>query len=228
MERISIGRLCRMLKVSSRTLRYYEEIGLIKGIQTEDGAEREFTKDQADQIEDILFLRSYGFCLNQIYAFMQEDKPLGEIFAEHEKNLKAECEQTEKQVREIKRAITMLDERHSIYECLKQKEEEEEQKKIAVDCLIHLNEGDIQFVCQQISSKAACILTSDNIQKIWNSLVCKYGQFKQIAQIRQEGDIQKIRYQTVSGKDVEIGFGFHGKYIITIYLEEFSIGLQVG
>ena len=89
-DRISIRDLCRQLKISSRTLRYYEEVGLIKSVRAENGVEREFTKEQVQQIEDILFLRSYDFPLNEISAFLEGSEPLGSILQKHTEELKSE------------------------------------------------------------------------------------------------------------------------------------------
>ena len=184
-DRISIRDLCRQLKISSRTLRYYEEVGLIKSVRAENGVEREFTKEQVQQIEG--------------------------------------------QMKEMERAITMLDERHSIYECLKEKEEEaKRQEQLATNCLIHLKEGDFSWVCKQISSKACYILTQDVIAKIWNGLVKKYGEFDCMIEVRQADGVVWIHYRTVRQEtEAKIGFGIHGMYIVSVYADGFGIGLDV-
>ena len=228
-DRISIRDLCRQLKISSRTLRYYEEMGLIKSVRAENGVEREFTKEQVQQIEDILFLRSYDFPLNEISAFLEGSEPLGSILQRHTEELKSECDQIEGQMKEMERAITMLDERHSIYECLKEKEEEaKRQEQLATNCLIHLKEGDFSWVCKQISSKACYILTQDVIAKIWNGLVKKYGEFDCMIEVRQADGVVWIHYRTVRQEtEAKIGFGIHGMYIVSVYADGFGIGLDV-
>lgn len=65
MKYLSIGELCKEFEVTTRTLRYYEEIGLLNPIHTDSGRRRYAAKDRTR-----LFLirrgKNLGFTLEEI------------------------------------------------------------------------------------------------------------------------------------------------------------------
>lgn len=73
-EKYSIGEVAKMLKVSTRTLRFYDEKGLIKPAYIEENGYRFYEKEQIRQIELILFLKELGFSLKQIKMLIQDKR----------------------------------------------------------------------------------------------------------------------------------------------------------
>lgn len=73
-EKYSIGEVAAMLKVSTRTLRFYDEKGLVKPAYTEENGYRFYEKEQIKQIELILFLKDLGFSLKQIKMLIQDQR----------------------------------------------------------------------------------------------------------------------------------------------------------
>lgn len=61
----STGELAKMVGVSIRTLQYYDEQNLLKPSVTE-GGRRRYTRDNLLRLEQILFLKSIGFPLEEI------------------------------------------------------------------------------------------------------------------------------------------------------------------
>lgn len=73
-EKYSIGEVAAMLEVSTRTLRFYDEKGLVKPAYTEENGYRFYKKEQIRQIELILFLKDLGFSLKQIKTLIQDER----------------------------------------------------------------------------------------------------------------------------------------------------------
>lgn len=73
-EKYSIGEVAAMLEVSTRTLRFYDEKGLVKPAYTEENGYRFYEKEQIRQIELILFLKDLGFSLKQIKMLIQDQR----------------------------------------------------------------------------------------------------------------------------------------------------------
>lgn len=73
-EKYSIGEVATMLEVSTRTLRFYDEKGLVKPAYTEENGYRFYEKEQIRQIELILFLKELGFSLKQIKTLIQDER----------------------------------------------------------------------------------------------------------------------------------------------------------
>ncbi len=62
----TISRISRMFNVSTRTLRYYEEIGLITSSRIEDYAYRVYSQEEIDKLQFILVLRKMNIGLSDI------------------------------------------------------------------------------------------------------------------------------------------------------------------
>lgn len=73
-EKYSIGEVAAMLEVSTRTLRFYDEKGLVKPAYTEENGYRFYEKEQIRQIELILFLKDLGFSLKHIKLLIQDER----------------------------------------------------------------------------------------------------------------------------------------------------------
>lgn len=73
-EKYSIGEVAKMLDISTRTLRFYDEKGLVKPAYTEENGYRFYEKEQIRQIELILFLKELGFALKQIKMLIQDER----------------------------------------------------------------------------------------------------------------------------------------------------------
>lgn len=66
----SIQKLAQLAGVSTRTLRYYDEIGLLKPCRTTSGY-RIYGSDEVDMLQQILFYRALNFPLDEIRCIVQ-------------------------------------------------------------------------------------------------------------------------------------------------------------
>lgn len=67
-----INKLSRLAGVSSRTLRYYDEIGLLVPSGKTEGGYRLYTSQQVDALQQIMFYRSLGVELKEIKRIMED------------------------------------------------------------------------------------------------------------------------------------------------------------
>ena len=67
----TIQELSKLAGISARTLRYYDEIGLLHPSHTTNSGYRIYTTAQIDTLQQILFYRTLGFPLKQIQSMMQ-------------------------------------------------------------------------------------------------------------------------------------------------------------
>ncbi len=63
---VSIGQLARVTGVSSRTIRYYEELGILPEPHRSPGGTRKYPQEYRRYIETALSLKELGFRLEQI------------------------------------------------------------------------------------------------------------------------------------------------------------------
>jgi DNA-binding transcriptional MerR regulator len=65
-ELISIGELAKSLNLTTRTLRYWEEAGLIEAAPRSDGSNRFYTRDIAKRIRFIIKLKDLGLTIQDL------------------------------------------------------------------------------------------------------------------------------------------------------------------
>lgn len=71
---ITVKKLATLSGVSIRTLRYYDQIGLLKPAYYGDNQYRYYEQDQALKLQQILFYRELGFSLDEIKTMLQSDQ----------------------------------------------------------------------------------------------------------------------------------------------------------
>lgn len=76
---VQIGELAKQLNITTRTIRYYEEIGLMGTIDRQGGSTRSYSKDDILRLKFILKLKNLGISLREI-------QELSDIFDINEKN----------------------------------------------------------------------------------------------------------------------------------------------
>lgn len=76
---VQIGELARSLGITTRTIRYYEEIGLMGKTERPDGSTRTYSKDDILRLKFILKLKNLGISLKEI-------EELSDIFDINQKN----------------------------------------------------------------------------------------------------------------------------------------------
>ena len=62
----AINKLAKLAGVSSRTLRYYEEIGLLSPLRVSSNGYRVYGSNEVDRLQQILFYRELGVPLQEI------------------------------------------------------------------------------------------------------------------------------------------------------------------
>jgi len=63
---LSIGEVCRRTGLSARTVRYYEELGLLPGVRRRSGGRRIYGRDELERLRFVLRLKSLGLALEEI------------------------------------------------------------------------------------------------------------------------------------------------------------------
>lgn len=67
-----INELVKLSGVSARTLRYYDEIGLLKPSMVEQNGYRQYSQPDIDRLQQVLFYRTLDFKLEQIKALLED------------------------------------------------------------------------------------------------------------------------------------------------------------
>jgi DNA-binding transcriptional MerR regulator len=98
---VQIGELAKSLKITTRTIRYYEEIGLLGKTERLGGSTRTYTNDDILRLKFILKLKTMGISLKEI-------QELSDIF---DINKKSFSTITPKLIEILDQHITRVDEK---------------------------------------------------------------------------------------------------------------------
>jgi DNA-binding transcriptional MerR regulator len=63
---LSIGEVCARTGLSARTVRYYEELGLLPGVRRRSGGRRIYGPDEIERLRFITRLKALGLALEEI------------------------------------------------------------------------------------------------------------------------------------------------------------------
>lgn len=107
---VQIGELAKSLGITTRTIRYYEEIGLMGKSDRLGGSTRTYSKEDILRLKFILKLKTMGISL-------KESRQLGEIFDIHEKDF---TKITPKLIEILDNHISKIDEKMANLSSLRQ------------------------------------------------------------------------------------------------------------
>ena len=129
----SIQELSRMAGISTRTLRYYDETGLLKPARVTQAGYRYYGTPEVDRLQQILYYRERGFQLHTIQKILQ-DRDFDKLRAmeDHLLALKQRQEETAALIRTVEQTI-----RHMKGEC---NMADREKFKALKKSLVHGNE----------------------------------------------------------------------------------------
>ncbi|MFC8505019.1 MerR family transcriptional regulator [Streptomyces sp. NPDC057411] len=105
----SIADVARMSGVTSRTLRHYDEIGLLPPAGTASNGHRYYDEDDLLRLQQILLMRELGVGLREIRAVLDSQVDRVAVLREHHERLLAERDRLGTLARTVARTITELE-----------------------------------------------------------------------------------------------------------------------
>lgn len=103
-EAYTISELARELEISTRTIRYYEELGLLSPGRTAAGNQRFYSRRDRARLKLILRGKKFGFSLAEIKEMID----LYEVDSTQEEQLKRTLEYGDEKLKEIDRKMEEL------------------------------------------------------------------------------------------------------------------------
>ncbi|MFY9482500.1 MAG: MerR family transcriptional regulator [Tissierellaceae bacterium] len=105
----TVSKLAKLSGVSSRTLRYYDEIGLLKPDRVMPNGYRIYGQEQVNLLQQILFYKELGFGLDEIKDIINSDEySFEESLVNHLTHLKEEKLRIEILIKNVRKTIQSL------------------------------------------------------------------------------------------------------------------------
>jgi DNA-binding transcriptional MerR regulator len=112
----SIKILCKELNVSPRTLRYYEQEGIIISYQKTPTSTRQYDVENIDKIKKIIFLRNLGMSISDIKEIFNESSGIQEAVFKRRALLGSELRKIREKYLLLTKTISYLHEGKDIFE----------------------------------------------------------------------------------------------------------------
>lgn len=105
---LDIHAACKMLGTTSRTLRFYEEKGIISSTTVPFQSRRQYDLKQIEHIKRILVLRSLGLPIAKIQELQHGNADLSTVIAEHKAEIIASIVSKSKEIRLLDEALSTI------------------------------------------------------------------------------------------------------------------------
>ena len=126
MNMFDINEVCRLLGTTSRTLRYYEEKGIITSTVTNLTNRRRYTPSEVEQIKKVLVLRSLGLSISKIHDLQQGSDDLPDAIAERKAKLAASVMTKLKEIQLLDEALARIESGGNIFDVDEPREDDDE------------------------------------------------------------------------------------------------------
>ncbi|MBO0609460.1 MerR family transcriptional regulator [Myceligenerans salitolerans] len=110
----SIQEIARIAGTTSRTLRHYEQVGLLEPAGRAPGGARRYDQDALVRLQRILLLRDLGMGLADIGDALRSEPDVARALAAHREQLRAERDLVERRLASLDRTIDALEKGESI------------------------------------------------------------------------------------------------------------------
>jgi DNA-binding transcriptional MerR regulator len=184
----SIKKLCKEFNISPRTLRYYEQEGIIVSYQETPTATRQYDSDNIDKISKILFLRKIGLSVADIKEIFNEGSDIQEAIYKRRALLGAEIRKIEEKYLLLSKTIEYLDGGKDIFELNKpqnpaQNAEDDLLIAKAGESAEYLLNGEYEKSRKYFSEKLKYVLPASMLEQGINNTIKGVGDFIKIDKI---------------------------------------------
>ena len=115
MALLDINTVCQMLGTTSRTLRFYEQKGIITSTAIPFCSRRHYSTEQIEHIKKVLVLRALGLSVAKIRKLQEGNVELSDAILEHKTELIASIVAKSKELRMLDDALATIEKGGSIY-----------------------------------------------------------------------------------------------------------------
>ncbi len=217
-----ITEVCRMFKTTSRTLRFYEEKGIISSTTIGLSARRQYTEEQLIHIKNVLELRTLGLSVKAITRLQAEKTDLKDVVLSKRAEIYAAINSRIKEINLLNEALCALESGKNIFDdgwqsCLEAKSEEFEIARLCTDAILN---GDDNVLYEHLSPRLAQYMPKDVYNVVRKDTLAPLGDFvsidKTVADDRFSNKLYCfVRYSKIG---LKITYVFHGGKIDGLWL----------
>ena len=217
-----ITEVCKMLGTTSRTLRFYEEKGIIQSTTVGTSARRQYSEEQLSLIKNVLVLRTLGLSVKAVAALQTKGADLKDAVLSKRAEIYASIDSRIREINLLNEALSALESGKDIFaeDWQLSSAMNAEEKEIARICTDAILSGDTDTLYEYLSSRLAEYMPRDVYRVVRKDTLAPLGDFvsidKTVADDRFSNKLYCfIRYSKLG---LKITYVFHGGKIDGLWL----------
>lgn len=217
-----ISDVCRLLGTTSRTLRFYEEKGIISSTTLGISTRRQYTEEQMSHIRNVLVLRALGLSVKAIIDLQAEKYDLREAVLSKRAEIYASIDSRLKEINLLNEALCTLEVGKSIFDKDWQdcKKDNSERMEIAKQCTNAIIENKQDILYKYLSPRLIQYMPRDVYDTVRTDTFDPLGNFVSYDGIVVDEIYPNKLYSNVrfSKLGLKITFVFHNGVIEGLWL----------
>ena len=225
-----ISEVCKILNTTSRTLRFYEEKGIITSTTIGVSSRRQYTEEQLLQIRNVLVLRTLGLSLKTVAEIKTKGADLKDAVLSKRSEIYAAIDSRIREINLLNEALSALESGKDIFTEGWQLSStmNAEEKEIARICTDAILSGDTDTLYEYLSSRLAEYMPRDVYLVVRKDTLAPLGDFvsidKTVADDRFSNKLYCfIRYSKLG---LKITYVFHGGKIDGLWLGYYDMNVR--
>ncbi len=222
-----ITEVCKMLGTTSRTLRFYEEKGIIQSTTVGTSARRQYTEEQLSLIKNVLVLRTLGLSVKSITELQTKGADLKEAVLSKRAEIYASIESRVREINLLNEALSALESGKNIFSedwqhPLTLNTTEKDIAKICTDAILN---DDTNVLYEYISPRLSEYMPKDIYHVVRKDTFAPLGDFVSIDKTIADGRFPNRLYSFVrySNLGLKITYVFHGGKIDGLWLGYYNV-----
>ena len=217
-----ITEVCKMFGTTSRTLRFYEEKGIIQSTTVGTSSRRQYTEEQLSLIKNVLVLRTLGLSVKAVVALQTKGADLKDAVLSKRAEIYASIDSRIREINLLNEALSALESGKDIFteDWQLSSTMNAEEKEIARICTDTILSGDTDTLYKYLSTRLAEYMPRDVYRVVRKDTLAPLGDFvsidKTVADDRFSNKLYCfIRYSKLG---LKITYVFHGGKIDGLWL----------
>ncbi len=225
-----ITEVCKMLGTTSRTLRFYEEKGIIQSTTVGTSSRRQYTEEQLSLVINILVLRTLGLSVKAIAELQNSETDLKEAVISKRAEIYASIESRVREINLLNEALSAIESGKNIFsEDLQHSSDlNDEEYEIARRCTDAILNGDDNILYEHLSPRLAQYMPKDAYCVARKDTLAPLGDFVSIDKTVADDRFSNKLYCFVrySKLGLKITYVFHGGKIDGLWLGYYDLNAR--
>lgn len=225
-----ITEVCKMFGTTSRTLRFYEEKGIIQSTTVGISSRRQYTEEQVSIIKNVIVLRALGLSVKAIAELQTKESDLKEAVLSKRAEIYASIDSRIREINLLNEALSALESGKDIFDEDWQLSSamNAEEKEIARICTNAILSGDTDTLYEYLSSRLAEYMPRDVYRVVRKDTLAPLGDFVTIEKTVADDRFSNKLYCFVrySKLGLKITYVFHGGKIDGLWLGYYDLNAR--